>query len=343
MKKSNTILVVDDTKENIDVLAGLLKDRYNIKFALSGKMALKISEKFKPDLILLDIMMPELDGYETCRRLKDNIITSDIPIIFVTAKSEIRDEKKGFEVGAIDYITKPIKPLIVKSRIKMHLENSNKRKYLSSLVDEKLKDLNNLNYEIINILGRASDYKDNETGEHIRRTQEYSYLLAKAIGLSEEKALLIKKATPMHDVGKIGIPDGILQKKGKLNKEEWKYIRRHPKIGKNIIGNQSSDLLKIAAKIAFEHHEKWDGSGYPRRIKGVEISLEGRIVSIVDVFDALTTVRPYKEAWPIEKAFNLIKEESGKHFDPQLVEAFLKIKDKIIKVRSEILEESNEI
>jgi len=338
MDRKHTILIVDDTKENIDVLSGLLIDDYNVKFALNGKMALEVAEKFHPDLILLDVMMPKIDGYQTCKLLNENIVTSDIPVIFVTAKVAIADEKKGFEVGAVDYISKPIQPMIVKSRIKTHLEIADREKHLQRLVNDKVKLLNHMNYEIIDILGRASDYKDTETGEHIRRTQEYSYLLAKSYGLSEEKSQLIKKATPMHDLGKIGVPDGILQKKGKLNKEEWEYIMKHPKIGYDIIGNQSSKLLKVAKKIALEHHEKWNGTGYPKKLKGNEISLEGRIVSIVDVFDALTTKRPYKEAWPLEKAFDLIKEESGEHFDPNIVEIFLNLKNEIKEIHQSIME-----
>jgi putative two-component system response regulator len=338
MSKKHTILIVDDTKENIDVLSGLLINDYSVKFALNGKMALEVAEKFHPDLILLDVMMPNMDGYETCKRLNENIITSDIPVIFVTAKVAIEDEKKGFEVGAVDYISKPIQPMTVKSRIKTHLEIANREKHLQHLVNDKVKLLNQMNYEIIDILGRASDYKDTETGDHIQRTQEYSYLLAKGYGLSEEKSQLIKKATPMHDIGKIGVPDGILQKKGKLNKEEWEYITKHPKMGYDIIGDQNSKLLKVAKKIALEHHEKWNGTGYPRGLKGNEISLEGRIVSIVDVFDALTSKRPYKEAWPLEKAFKLISQESGKHFDPNLTEVFLSLKNEIKVVHQSIVE-----
>lgn len=338
MNRTHTILIVDDTKENIDVLSGLLIDDYHVKFALNGEMALKIAEKFQPDLILLDIMMPRMDGYETCELLKNNIITSDIPVIFVTAKVDIDDERKGFEVGAVDYITKPIKPLIVKSRVKTHLQIIDREKQLEDLVDEKVIMLNEMNYEIINILGRASDYKDTETGEHIQRTQEYSYILAKKYGLSEEKSQLIKKATPMHDIGKIGVSDGILQKNDKLNEAEWRSIKNHPQMGCDIIGDQNSKLLKIAKRIALEHHEKWDGTGYPNNLKGNQISLEGRIVSIVDVFDALTSKRPYKEAWSLEKAFKLIEEESGKHFDPKLSKLFLSLKKDIEKIRNNIME-----
>lgn len=338
MNKKHTILIVDDTKENIDVLSGLLIEDYFVKFALNGKMALAVAEKFQPDLILLDIMMPNMDGYETCEHLKENILTADIPIIFVTAKVENEDEKKGFEVGAVDYISKPIQPMTVKSRIKTHLEIANREKHLQRLVNDKVKLLNQMNYEIIHILGRASDYKDTETGEHIQRTQEYSYLLAKAYGLSEEKSQTIKKATPMHDIGKIGVPDGILQKKGKLNESEWEYITKHPKMGYDIIGNQNSTLLKVAKKIALEHHEKWNGTGYPRMLKGKQISLEGRIVSIVDVFDALTSKRPYKDAWPLEKAFELIRDESGEHFDPNLAEVFLSLKSEIKEIYNLFME-----
>ncbi len=337
MGKLYSILIVDDTKENIDVLAGLLKDNYNLKFALSGKMALSIAEKFKPDLILLDIMMPEMDGYQTCKSLKNNVRTKEIPVIFVTAKVEIEDEKKGFDVGAIDYITKPIKPLIVKSRVRMHLANYNQKKELELLVDEKVDELNKINYEIINILGRASEYKDNETAQHLKRTSEYSFLLAIKVGLTIKQAKLIKSAAPMHDIGKIGVPDDVLQKNGPLNEDEWIFIKKHPKIGKDILGRQKSELLKIATNIAYEHHEKWDGTGYPNGLKGVDITLEGRITAIADVFDALTSERPYKKAWPLEKAFDLIQNEAGKHFDPELAKIFLENKEEIIEIRNEIM------
>jgi len=332
MDTAYQILIVDDIKENIDVLNGILKDEYKLKAATRGAIALKIAEKFKPDLILLDVMMPEMDGYEVCQKLKSNPITRNIPVIFVTAKDDDVDEAKGFEVGAVDYISKPVNPMIVKSRVKTQLALSNQRRELAKEVNVRTQELNETRLEVIKILGRASEYKDNETGMHVVRVGEYCYTIAIALGMDEHEAELLRDASPMHDVGKIGIPDHILRKPGKLDKEEWEIMMTHTDMGGDILGSQESELLKMAKVVALEHHEKVDGSGYPNHIEGDTISLQARIVALCDVFDALTSERPYKEPWPIEKAVNLIKEEKGKHFDQQVVEAFLKVLDDIIVI-----------
>ncbi|WP_208320304.1 response regulator [Hypnocyclicus thermotrophus] len=328
-----TILIVDDTPENLDVLAGILNEEYNIKVAKNGKIALKIAEKFLPDLILLDIMMPEMDGYEVCRNLKNNIQTKNIPVIFVTAKDQEVDEKLGFEAGAVDYLTKPIRPTITKARIKTHLKLANQTKALAIEVDKKTKEIQNTQLEIIRKLGLAAEYKDNETGAHIIRMSTYSKLLALEYGIPEYEANLLFNAAPMHDIGKIGIPDNILQKPGKLNDKEWQIMKTHSNIGAKIIGDHPSDLLKMAKIVALEHHEKYNGKGYPRGLKDNEISIYASIVAIADVFDALTSKRPYKEPWPSEKALNLIKEERGEHFHPELVDCFINIFDKILEVK----------
>lgn len=328
-----SVLVVDDTIENIDVLTGILKDEYNVKAATSGKAALKIAEKIIPDIILLDIMMPEMNGYEACIKLKENPITKKIPVIFVTAKDQEVDEIMGFAVGAVDYITKPISPSIAKARIKTHLALADQKKGLEIEVAEKTKEINETRLEIIKKLGRAAEFKDNETGLHVERMSRYAYLIAKEYGLDESQCHLLLQASPMHDIGKIGIPDRVLQKAGKLEGEEWDIMRSHAEIGAEIIGDSHGELLSTAKIVAIQHHEKWNGNGYPNKIKEEEINVFARICAVADVFDALTSKRPYKEGWTIEKAVELIKSESGEHFDPKVVEAFISALDKILEVK----------
>ena len=338
--KKETILVVDDTPENIDVLSGLLREDFKVKAALNGQRALKIANADeKPDMILLDIMMPEMDGYEVCRQLKANPATHNIPVIFITAKNQEEDEQQGFDLGAVDYITKPFSPSIVKSRVNTQLALYNQNQHLEKLVDERTQQLKNTRLEVIRRLGRAAEFKDNETGLHVIRMSHYTRLIAEAISPDEQWIDLIFNAAPMHDIGKIGIPDNILLKAGKLDDEEWNIMRRHPKIGSDIIGDDQSDLLKMAKEIAFCHHEKWDGTGYPRRLKGEEIPITARIVAIADVFDALTTERPYKKAWDIDAAVRLIDEESGKHFDPDLVKVFHSVLPEILDIRDKYAED----
>ena len=334
--KKDTILVVDDIPENIDVLDGILKNLYNVKVAINGSMALKIAEsKDPPDLILLDIMMPEMDGFEVCRKLKENSKTKNIPVIFVTAKGEVQDESHGFYLGAVDYITKPVSPSIVEARVKTHLQLYDQNKALEQKVRERTAEVEETRLQIIRRLGRASEYKDNETGMHVIRMSHYSQFIAQAYGLSEDESELILNAAPMHDVGKIGIPDNILLKPGKLDDKEWDIMRRHSLYGYEIIGDHNSELLKAASIVAYDHHEKWNGKGYPRGLKEKDIHLYGRIVAIADVFDALTSERPYKEHWSVEKAVNLIKEETGQHFDPELVQAFLDTINESLKIKEE--------
>lgn len=336
MKQS--VLIVDDTIENIDVLEAILMDDYKLKAATRGKVALRIAEKVQPDIILLDIMMPEMDGYEVCEKLKANPLTAHIPIIFVTAMNEEKDEAKGFNVGAIDYITKPVSPVIVKARLRTHLALSNQQKELDIQVKEKTKELLQSREDLVKRLGLASEYKDNETGLHIERMSKYCKLIALEYGLSEKEAELLELAAPMHDVGKIGISDAILKKPGKLTEEEYIKMQEHSKIGSDILGHHSDDLLSAAAIVALQHHEKWNGKGYPNGLSKDDIHLYARICAVADVFDALTSKRPYKEAWKVEKAVNLIKEEKGNHFDPLVVNAFINALDDILVIKEEFSE-----
>ena len=333
-----TVLIVDDTIENIDVLEAILMEDYKLKAATRGKIALKIAEKSQPDIILLDIMMPEMDGYEVCQKLKENPLTSHIPIIFVTAMNEEKDEAKGFNVGAVDYITKPVSPVIVKARLRTHLALSNQQKELDIQVKEKTKELQKSRVDLVRRLGLAAEYKDNETGLHVVRVSKYCKLIAMEYGLSDKESDLLELAAPMHDVGKIGISDAILKKPGKLNAEEWKSMQEHAQIGSDILGVHADDLLTAAAIVALQHHEKWNGKGYPNGLKKEEIHLYARICAVADVFDAVTSKRPYKEAWDIDRTINLIKEEKGEHFDPLVVKAFLNAFDDILKVKEEYQE-----
>jgi len=329
------LLVVDDTPENIDILSGILRKDYKVKAALNGMKALSIaSQEPRPDLILLDIMMPEMDGYEVCEALKANPFTANIPVIFITAKSEEKDEELGLKLGAVDYITKPISPAIVLARVKTHLALYNQSLALEDKVRQRTEELHNTRLEIIERLGRAAEFKDNETGLHVIRMSHYSRIIAAAMDFDEDWVDLIFHAAPMHDVGKIGIPESILCKPGALDAEEWAAMQQHPSIGAEIIGDHEDKLLQTAKEIAITHHEKWDGSGYPNGLKGADIPLSGRIIAVADVFDALTTKRPYKEAWPVEKALDLIKESAGSHFDPHIVDVFLESVPKVLEIKT---------
>jgi len=334
------VLVVDDIPDNIHTLSGVLSGDYRIKAATSGAKAIQIANsKPQPHLILLDIMMPEMDGYEVCTRLKSSPMTADIPIIFVTAKAEVIDEQRGFEVGGVDYITKPISPPIVQARVKTHIALYDQNLSLANQVRERTAQLESSRLEVIQRLGRAAEYKDNETGMHVIRMSHYSKILAEQLDVSKRWIELVFQASPMHDIGKIGIPDAVLRKPGKLDKDEWEVMQTHVKIGADIIDNGDSLLLQMAQEIALYHHEKWDGSGYPHGLKGEEIPLSARIVAIADVFDALTSERPYKKAWPIEKAVALLEEEAGTHFDPNLVPIFIAQLDQLLEIKESFKDE----
>ncbi len=327
-----SILAVDDMPENLDVIKGILGDDYSVKAAINGTLALKIAKSLPISLILLDIMMPGMDGHEVCRLLKADPQTKHIPVIFVTTKGEETEEAKGFELGVVDYITKPVSPMILKARVATHLALFDQNQALESKVAKRTIELMQTRMEVVERLGRAAEYRDNETGRHVIRVGKYSKALALGYGLPEDFAELIMQAAPMHDVGKIGIADNILLKPGKLGYEEFEIMKTHAAIGAEILGGSDFPLMKMAHTIALRHHEKWDGSGYPDGLKGEDIPIEGRIVAICDVFDALLSTRPYKVPWPIEKVLDFYNEQSGKHFDPNLIEVFNKISAEFIDI-----------
>ncbi len=324
-----TLLVVDDTPENIDVLVGILAPEYQIKVALNGPTALKIVQQSPPDLILLDIMMPGMDGLEVCRRLKAQPLTSPIPVIFVTALGEVADEAAGLAVGAVDYLTKPVNAAIVRARVKTHLALYSQAQHLENLVRSRTEELEQARLHVVQCLGRAAEYKDNETGLHVIRMSHYAERLARAAGLPEHFCQVLLHAAPMHDIGKIGIPDRILKKEARLDNTEWDVMRTHPELGAKILGDLETELMQMASTIALTHHERWDGEGYPQGLKGEMIPIEGRIVAIADVFDALTSRRPYKDAWTIDDSLAQMAGERGQQFDPHLMDLFLTLEAEI--------------
>lgn len=328
MTDRKTLLVVDDEPANLQVLKNILAADYRLLFARNGERALQLAASEAPDLVLLDVMMPGLSGHDVCRRLKAEAATAAIPVIFVTALADVEDEALGFELGAVDYLTKPVSPAIVQARVRNHL----------SLV--RMKELHQTRLSIVQRLGRAAEFKDNETGLHVIRMSLFSQLIAREAGFSEDYADDLLNAAPMHDIGKIGIPDAVLLKPGRLDQDEWQIMRQHAEIGARIIGEDGSRLLRMARDIALYHHEKWDGSGYPYGLSGTDIPTEARIVALADVFDALTSERPYKKAWSIDDASALIREESGRHFDPELVEVFFRCLPQILQARAQWQEES---
>lgn len=344
--KSTTVLVVDDVPENLRVVTALLKDEYKIRIATNGLQALEMANKDPlPSLILLDVMMPEMDGYEVCKRLKENPETAEIPVIFLTAMTEVRDETKGFSLGAVDFITKPISPAILSARVRTHLVLKqardvlqNHNNYLEREVAKRTKQVQRIQDVTIIAMASLAEARDNETGNHILRTQRYIRILAEhlsqqpdyAEALQPETIDLLYKSAPLHDIGKVGIPDHILLKPGKLSNEEFEIMKTHTTLGLEAIKRAEAHLdgedlgfLKIACEIALSHQEKWDGSGYPQGLSGEDIPLSARLMAVADVYDALISARVYKPAFSHEKAAQIIKEGTGQHFDPAIVDAFI--------------------
>ncbi len=340
------ILVVDDERLNINILAEVLKPDYKTVAAKSGEEALRrAGAENPPDLILLDVMMPEMDGYTVCRKLKENEATRRIPVIFITGLGEDQDEARGFEAGGVDYIIKPVSPPIVRARVKTHLalrqaekKLEEQNRFLEEKVAEKTRELSESRNEIVHRLVFAAEYKDPETGSHIRRMSHYSEITGRALGLDAKACEILFLASPMHDIGKIGIPDNILLKPGPLDRDEWEIMKRHTTIGAKILAGSKSRLLLAGQQIAVSHHEKWDGSGYPQGLKGENIPLTGRITALTDVFDALTTRRPYKEAWPLDRAVQEIRRGRERHFDPAVVDVFETVLPEFLMIRERFSE-----
>lgn len=347
LEERATILVVDDTPENLTFMSGLLKDFYRVKVANNGEKALAIVQSDNPpDLVLLDIMMPGIDGYEVCRLMKTNHRTIDIPVIFLTAKSEIEDERRGLNLGAADYITKPVSPPILMARVKTQLTLKastdflrDKNAFLEYEVSRRTQEIQAIQDVTIQVMASLAETRDNETGNHIRRTQNYVKVLAEHLRnhprfrhfLSDAIIQHLYKSAPLHDIGKVGIPDQILLKSGRLTPEEFDIMKTHTTLGRDaIIQAEKSlgmtvDFLQLAKEIAYSHQEKWDGTGYPEGLSGDDIPISARLMALADVYDALISRRVYKEPMAHEAAVAMIQSQRGSHFDPDIVDAFLDI------------------
>jgi len=331
---SPLVLVVDDSGANRSFLNACLRDEYRIAEAADGEEGLRAARTSPaPALILLDVTMPGIDGYETCRLLKEDPRTRAIPVVFLTSLTKETDEERGLALGAVDYIKKPFSVAVLKARVRSHLDLQRYREYLETLVDERTRELRETQREVVYRLARAAEYRDNDTGAHIKRIGYYSMILAERLGFPRSAADNLYFASSMHDVGKIGIPDHILLKPGKLNEEEWEIMRRHPTIGAGLLDGHPSELLRVASRIALTHHEKWDGTGYPSALAGEEIPMEGRVVAVCDVFDALLSARPYKRQWSYDETLDEVNRLSGKHFDPAVVRAFNDVFPDFVRIK----------
>jgi putative two-component system response regulator len=360
--KIHTILVVDDSPDNIILMSRLLKDHYRTKIATNGEKALKIaSSDDPPDLILLDVVMPYMDGYEVCQELKKNPKTSRIPVIFLTAKTDIEDEKRGFEVGAVDYITKPVSAPLVLARVKTHLLLKDSRDFLIDKNQFLEHEIYKRTQEIIAIqdvtiiaMGSLAETRDSETGNHIRRTQNYVKMLAMKLKnnprfkhiLTDENIELLYKSAPLHDIGKVGVPDHILLKPGKLTPQEFEIMEKHTVFGRDAILaaekrlESPTSFLTFAREIAYSHQEKWDGSGYPEGLTGDDIPISARLMAVADVYDALITRRIYKPAFAHEESVDIIKNGYAAHFDPDIVDAFIEIEKELYEVAQKFKKDS---
>jgi len=363
--KTQTILIVDDQPENLAILGELLQPYYRVRVANGGERALAAAaSEPRPDIILLDVMMPDMDGYTVLSRLRESIMTRDIPVIFVTAKDSIVDEERGLELGAADYIAKPVKPAVVLARVRTQLENRRAKEwlrdqnvFLEAEVKRRMRDNEMVRNASLHALAILAETRDSDTGNHLYRTQAYVEGLIRAMRLrpqhfgavAEEHLEMIVKAAPLHDIGKVGIPDNILRKPGRFSTEEFDIMKAHSRIGGDAIalamqrvkdasptlnggGNSALAFLDVARQIALWHHERWDGDGYPDNLKGDAIPLAARVMALADVFDALINKRVYKDPLPISEAVNVINSERGKHFDPQLTDLFVEIQADLAEI-----------
>ena len=358
MSEIPKILVVDDEDRNLRLIDAMLKTfDYKVTLARNGKEAFEKVESIQPDLILLDIMMPVINGYEVLRRLKSDNETKIIPVVMITALNEVEDRVKAIEAGADDFLSKPINRIELQARVKSLLKvkyyNDHMLNYQKKLemevarrtkqMKEAFKETKEATLDTIQRLSKAAEYRDEDTGAHILRMSYYSATIASKMGLDKEDVEAILYASPMHDIGKIGIPDRILLKPGKLDLHEWEIMKEHTLIGGGILEGAKSDFLKLARIIALSHHEEWSGKGYPQGLKGEKIPLPGRITAIADVFDALTSKRPYKEPFSVEKSFKIILEGRGKRFDPHVTDAFFASKDEILLIKEKYKDEQESL
>ncbi|MBI3446892.1 MAG: two-component system response regulator [Magnetospirillum sp.] len=359
------VLVVDDTPDNLKLMSGLLKDLYRVKIANGGEKALSIANsEMPPDLILLDIMMPDMDGYEVCRRLKAGRATRDIPVIFLTAMTATEDEEMGLKLGAVDYITKPISPATVLARVETHLKLKasadflrDKSEYLESEVARRTREISAIQDVTILAMASLAETRDSDTGNHIRRTQHYVRALALKLkdhprfanALDDGVIDMLFKSAPLHDIGKVGIPDKILLKPGRFEPDEFEIMKTHTILGRDAIEHAEQSLgtpvafLAMAKEIAYAHQEKWDGSGYPLGIGGDDIPVSARLMAVADVYDALISRRVYKDGMPHAKAVGIIRDGGGSHFDPDIVEAFLTLEEEFMAIANRFADSDHDM
>lgn len=359
-----SILIVDDSPDNLSLMAGLLINHYTVKTAIAGSQVMKIAITEQPCVILLDIMMPDVDGYEVCRRLKADSLTSQIPVIFLTSKTDRESEQLGMTVGAVDYITRPVTPAILLSRVKAHFMVAASAKtmrinneYLEFEVSKRTRQMAALQNVTILALASLAETRDSETGNHLKRTQHYVELLCKYLRtqprfhdfLSPQRIQFMIQCAPLHDIGKVGIPDRILLKPGRYSAAEFEIMKAHPTLGRDAIAKaqanapQDGEFFEIAKQLIYSHHEKWDGSGYPQGLAGEAIPVPARLMALADVYDALICQRVYKASMPHERAVDIIVEGRGQHFDPAVVDAFLALGDEFQAVAARFADSVEEL
>lgn len=345
------ILIVDDQQANVDLLEQILsKAGYTSVLGITDPTeAVPLYQAFTPDLVLLDINMPQMNGFDVMAGLNEIEQESYTPVLVLTALQDEETRLRSLQSGAQDFLTKPFNNLEVITRINnmlkirlLHKRVAQHNVTLEHTVQERTKELYETRLEIVNRLGQAAEYRDNETGNHIIRMSKMCERLGVLTGMNKAQADLLLHSSPMHDVGKIGIPDAILLKPGKLTADEWSKMKDHTVIGAKLLEGHGSDLVTMARSIALSHHEKWDGSGYPLSLKGEDIPLVSRIAAIADVFDALTSARPYKEPYPIGKALEIIKDGRGSHFDPVLIDLFMGNLDDFLEIKESLLDEAQQ-
>ncbi len=346
------IYVVDDELANLKLIHRVLNRIPELELYMfqDPTAVAPHYEKIKPDLILLDLNMPKMSGYDVMEKLNELEDPIKPPIVILTAQSSSDYLLKALHMGARDYLTKPFdrNELIMRVRnlLDAHLAHRmvyDQKNVLEDMVAARTEELRKTQLQVVQRLGMAAEYRDEETGDHILRMSHMCRILAEGVGWNKQQAEMLLHASPMHDIGKIGIPDRVLLKPGKLTPDEWKIMQTHTTIGKKLLDQDTSPLMKMACEVAYAHHEKWDGSGYPQQIGGEEIPISGRIAALADVFDALTSERPYKKAWSLEDSLNLIKENRGKHFDPNLVDLFMEKLPEIIEVKNRFSSDSETI
>jgi len=317
----HTLLIVDDEPGNLAIMRDILADSYKLVFARDGKDTLAAVLKHRPAMVLLDIGLPDIDGYALCRRIKELDASGSVQVIFVTGYTDVQYETAGFDAGGVDYIVKPVSRPVVLARVRAHLSQVR-----ATALEQSHRDA-------ISMLAHAGHYNDTDTGAHIWRMAAYASALARAYGWDAERSAQLELSAPMHDTGKLGIPQAILRKPGPLEAHEWDVMKTHPRIGYDILAMSEAPVFRLAAEIALRHHEKWDGSGYPDGLKGEAIPESARIVALADVFDALSMQRPYKQPWAIEKIMAYVQAGAGAHFDPALVQVFFKILPELLAIQ----------